>query len=145
MLFLATSELMTEVKGAMNRPITAELKAQHDRVKHEVESSCNMGALVAGTSAQHAEQSRVLSVTGSSAEIMISGALVNELTFWAWIMGATSYKEITAAAKALAADSDIQEVTMRIGSGGGTVEGMIACADALKDLRNTGKLKGNLH
>ncbi len=141
MLFLATDDLMAEVKGAMSKPVTAELKAQHEEAKSKIKAACNLGELVCGVSAQHAENSRILSVTGSSAEIMITGAMVNELSFWAWIMGATSYKEVTAAAKALAADDEISEVSMRIGSGGGTVEGMIACADALKKLRASGKLK----
>ncbi|AUR86587.1 peptidase S49 [Vibrio phage 1.087.A._10N.261.45.F9] len=141
MLFLATDDLMAEVRGAMNKPVTAELKAQHEEVKSKIKAACNIGELACGVSSQHAENSRILSVTGSSAEIMITGAMVNELSFWAWIMGATSYKEITAAAKALAADDEIQEVSLRIGSGGGTVEGMIACADALKVLRQSGKLK----
>jgi ClpP class serine protease len=141
MLFLATDDLMAEVRGAMNKPVTAELKAQHEEVKSKIKAACNIGELTCGVSSQHAENSRILSVTGSSAEIMITGAMVNELSFWAWIMGATSYKEITAAAKALAADDEIQEVSLRIGSGGGTVEGMIACADALKVLRQSGKLK----
>ena len=141
MLFLATEDLMAEVKGAMGRPITADLKAQHQKVKSGIESACNIGELTCGVSAQHAERSRILSVTGSSAEIMITGAMVNELTFWAWIMGATSYKEVTSAAKALAYDEDIESVTLRVGSGGGTVEGMIACSDALTALRESGKLK----
>ena len=141
MLFLATDDLMAEVRDAMNKPVTAELKAQHEEVKSKIHAACNLGELTCGVSSQHAENSRILSVTGSSAEIMITGAMVNELSFWAWIMGATSYKEVTAAAKALAADDEISEVSMRIGSGGGTVEGMIACADALKVLRQSGKLK----
>ncbi|AUR96459.1 peptidase S49 [Vibrio phage 1.225.O._10N.261.48.B7] len=141
MLFLATDDLMAEVKGAMSRPVTAELKAQHEEAKSKIKSACNLGALTCGVSSQHAENSRILSVTGSSAEIMITGAMVNELSFWAWIMGATSYKEVTAAAKALVADDEIQEVSLRIGSGGGTVEGMIACSESLKELRASGKLK----
>lgn len=141
MLFFATDDLMAEIKGAMNRPVTAELKAQHEEVKSQIKSACNLGELTCGISSQHAEKSRILSVTGSSAEIMITGAMVNELSFWAWIMGATSYKEVTAAAKALVADDEVQEVSLRIGSGGGTVEGMIACSDALKALRESGKLK----
>ena len=141
MLFLATEDLMAEVKGAMSRPITVELQAQHQEVKASIDASCNLGDLTCGVSAQHAERSRILSVTGSSAEIMITGAMVNELTFWAWIMGATSYKEVTAAAKALAADDEVSEVSLRVGSGGGTVEGMIACSDALAVLRESGKLK----
>ena len=141
MLFLATDDLMSEVKGAMSRPVTAELKAQHEEAKSKIKSACNLGELTCGVSSQHAENSRILSVTGSSAEIMITGAMVNELSFWAWIMGATSYKEVTAAAKALVADDEIQEVSLRIGSGGGTVEGMIACSESLKELRASGKLK----
>ena len=141
MLFLATDDLMAEVKGAMSRPVTAELKAQHEEAKDKIKSACNLGELTCGVSSQHAENSRILSVTGSSAEIMITGAMVNELSFWAWIMGATSYKEVTAAAKALVADDEIQEVSLRIGSGGGTVEGMIACSESLKELRASGKLK----
>ncbi|AUR86520.1 ClpP/crotonase-like domain protein [Vibrio phage 1.086.O._10N.222.51.F8] len=141
MLFLATDDLMAEVKGAMSRPVTAELKAQHEEAKSKIKSACNLGELTCGVSSQHAENSRILSVTGSSAEIIITGAMVNELSFWAWIMGATSYKEVTAAAKALVADDEIQEVSLRIGSGGGTVEGMIACSESLKELRASGKLK----
>jgi len=141
MLFLATEDLMAEVKGAMSRPITADLKAQHQEVKSSIESACHLGELTCGVAAQHAERSRILSVTGSSAEIMITGAMVNELSFWAWIMGATSYKEVTAAAKALAYDEEIETVSLRVGSGGGTVEGMIACSESLQVLRDSGKLK----
>lgn len=141
MLFLATDDLMAEVKGAMSKPVTAELKAQHEEAKNKIQAACDLGELTCGVSAQHAERSRILSVTGSSAEIMITGAMVNELSFWAWLMGATSYKEVTSAAKALTADDEIQDVSLRIGSGGGTVEGMIACSDSLKELRDSGKLK----
>lgn len=141
MLFLATDDLMAEVKGAMNRPVTAELKAQHEQLKTQITNACKLGELTCGVAVQHSEQSRVLSVTGSSAEITISGALVKELTFWAWIMGATTYAEISSAAEALAADDDVQDVVLRIGSGGGTVEGMIACSNALQALRDKGKLK----
>ena len=141
MLFLATEDLMAEVKGAMSRPITAELKLQYDEAKSKIDASCDISELYCGIGAQIAEKSRILSVTGSSAEIVLTGALVNQMSFWSWIMGATSYKEVTSAAKALASDDEIQEVNLRVGSGGGTVEGMIACSDALVTLRNSGKLK----
>ena len=58
-------------------------------------------------------------------------------------MGATSYSEIISAAEVLAADDEIADVIMTIDSGGGAVAGMNACTDALRKLRESGKLKAS--
>ena len=144
MLFLATEDLMAEVKGAMSRPITAELNTQYQAHIGKIkENKATIPSISAGMAGQYAERSNILSVTGSTAEIVIAGGLVKSLTFWAWLMGATSYSEIISAAEVLAADDEITDVILTIDSGGGAVAGMIACTDALRKLRESGKLKAS--
>lgn len=132
-MYLAIDSLVAEIKGFSFNSVTSELKAQHEEAKSKIESNSRLsGELVAGIAEQHSSNSRVLSVSGSSAEIMVTGVMVKSMSFMAWLMGATAYSEITAAAQAVDADSDIKEVQLRIDSGGGTVAGMMSCLNAVK-------------
>ncbi|AUR96303.1 ClpP/crotonase-like domain protein [Vibrio phage 1.223.O._10N.261.48.A9] len=132
-MYLAIDSLVAEIKGFSFNAVTSELKAQHEEAKSKIESNSRLsGELVAGIAEQHSSNSRVLSVSGSSAEIMVTGVMVKSMSFMAWLMGATAYSEITAAAQAVDADSDIKEVQLRIDSGGGTVAGMMSCLNAVK-------------
>ena len=132
-MYLAIDSLVAEIKGFSFNSVTSELKAQHEEAKSKIEANSRLGGdLVAGIAEQHSSNSRVLSVSGSSAEIMVTGVMVKSMSFMAWLMGATAYSEITAAAQAVDADSDIKEVQLRIDSGGGTVAGMMSCLNAVK-------------
>jgi ClpP class serine protease len=132
-MYLATDGLMAEIKNFSFNSVTSELKAQHEDCVAKIKASNILGGeLSAGIAAQHSANSRVLSVSGSSAEIMVTGVLVKNMSFMAWLMGATTYSEISSAAQAVAADDEITDVSVRIDSGGGTVAGMMSCLNAIK-------------
>jgi ClpP class serine protease len=139
-MYLAIDSLMAEIRDFSFNSVTAELKTQHEEAKSQIEANSKLvGEPCAGIAVQQSERSRVLSVSGSNAEIMVSGVMVKNLSFMAWIMGATAYSEITSAADAIVADSDITDVQLRIDSGGGTVAGMMACLNSIKAIRDSGK------
>lgn len=132
-MYLAIDSLMAEINGFSFNSVTSELKSQHEDCVAKIKASNRIdGEITAGIAAQHAANSRVLSVSGSSAEIMVTGVLVKNMSFMAWLMGATTYSEISSAAQAVQADDEITNVSVRIDSGGGTVAGMMSCLNSLK-------------
>lgn len=139
-MYLAIDNLAAEIKDFSFGTVTADLKAQHEAMAEQIKANCYpVGELKAGIASQQAERSRVLTVSGSTAEIMVSGMLVKNMSFMAWMMGATAYGEISVAADVLSADSNVTDVTLRMDSGGGTVAGMMGAVESLKKLRSSGK------
>lgn len=98
------------------------------------------------TAAQHAEYAALLaaygnggaprgfSVAGDTAQINVSGLLVQRPSLVALIMGLgfTCYSDITNALAAAAADPAIKRVSMAVNSPGGEVGGLFDCLAALE-------------
>lgn len=84
--------------------------------------------------AEAAEESRLLTVAGGVAEILVAGMLTESPNFWAILFGGggTTYREIAKALAEAAQDSRVSRVDLRINSPGGTVDGLSTVLRALK-------------
>lgn len=81
-----------------------------------------------------AEESRLVSRSGSTATIRIRGALMPGASLAAYILGlsTTRYGDILAALAECREDDSVKQVVFDIDSGGGTVDGFIEVVDAIR-------------
>lgn len=70
------------------------------------------------------------------AVVSVAGALTKRLTFWSWLMGATSYAAVLEAFDAALADSQVSAIVLSIDSPGGTVNGVEAAANRILSARS---------
>ena len=80
------------------------------------------------------DASRIFSKAGNQAEITIYGVLTQEPDFLAMFLGGgnTAYSEILAALITAENDPEVEEITLRIDSPGGQIDGLFAVMDAIK-------------
>jgi len=80
-------------------------------------------------------ESRILTVVGSNAEIAIKGVLTKTPSFLAMLFGGgnTTYPELISALAEAERDPSITNITLSIDSPGGSVDGMFAAIDAIKN------------
>lgn len=81
-----------------------------------------------------ADTSRVMSVAGSNAEIHVKGVLTNAPDWMAAFFGGgnTTYPEIISAVAEAESNPEVEGITMRFDSGGGSVFGMFEAIDAIR-------------
>jgi len=78
--------------------------------------------------------SRLLSVVGAKAEIMVSGVLTDRPSFMAFLFGGgnTTYGEIRAAIAEAEANPEVDEIILAVDSPGGTVAGLFETLAAVE-------------
>lgn len=86
--------------------------------------------------------SRVLSVAGHQAQINISGVLTTSPNFFAMLFGGgnTTYGEINAAIAAAEADPSVKEITYRMDTPGGSIDGMFGTIEAMQRVKKPTKV-----
>jgi ClpP class serine protease len=123
-MWLLSNESAAEVARVLRSPIspTAEqLQAFHARQRRT------------GTSAG-SDESSILRIAGSVAEIRIEGVLMKEASFLMWLFGMaqTAYKDITAALAQAGSDPAIKSVALHVNSPGGKIDGLFDTLAAIQ-------------
>jgi|GEM_PF-5125730 len=80
----------------------------------------------------------IMSISGDTAVITVSGVLTEQPDFWAWMLGIgnTTYSDIRAAFADAGANPAVKRVTLRVASPGGHVDGLF---DTLAAIQAFGK------
>lgn len=88
--------------------------------------------------------SRILTVAGASAEIVIKGVLTKEPSFLAMLFGGgnTTYVDIISALKEADNNANVSDITLAIDSPGGHIDGLFDLIDNLKAIRKPVKAIG---
>lgn len=107
-MYLANNDILRQVRGFDVNKISAEL---HNKFE-------------AGIAQDGADNNRIMSVSGDTATINITGVLTKEYTFMTWLMGGTSYNDISGALALAEKDDDIERIYINMNSGGGQVAGL---------------------
>lgn len=86
------------------------------------------------TSDEVSTGSRILSIAGNNAEILIEGVLTKNPDFFALFLGGgnTTYGEIISALAQAENDSVVDNITLRIDSPGGLVDGLFSALEAIQ-------------
>eukprot|EP00914_Ancora_sagittata_P008761 GHVO01016989.1.p1 GENE.GHVO01016989.1~~GHVO01016989.1.p1 ORF type:complete len:382 (+),score=39.19 GHVO01016989.1:447-1592(+) len=107
-MWLASRDLISAVEKFDVNKITAEL---HNKFE-------------AGIAQDGSQHNRVLTVADNVAQINISGVLTKSYSFMTWLMGGTSYDDISGALALAENDDEITGINIHMNSGGGQVSGL---------------------
>ena len=107
-MYLASNDIIKQVRGFDINQISAELHTKYE----------------AGIAQDGADNNRIMSVSGDTASINISGVLTKSYTLMTWLLGGTAYDDISPALALAEKDDEINKVVINMNSGGGQVNGL---------------------
>ncbi|AUR87347.1 major capsid protein [Vibrio phage 1.100.O._10N.261.45.C3] len=107
-MYLASNDVIRQVRSFDMNAISADMRTKYE----------------AGIAQDGQANSRILSVSGNVATIGISGVLTHSYGFMTWLMGGTAYTDIMAAMQMAELDPEINDIRIKMNSGGGQVSGL---------------------
>ncbi|AUR81403.1 TMhelix containing protein [Vibrio phage 1.005.O._10N.286.48.F2] len=107
-MYLASNDVIRQVRSFDMNAISADMRTKYE----------------AGIAQDGQSNSRILSVSGNVATIAIAGVLTHSYGFMTWLMGGTAYTDIMAAMQMAELDPEINDIRIKMNSGGGQVSGL---------------------
>ncbi|AUR92972.1 TMhelix containing protein [Vibrio phage 1.181.O._10N.286.46.C9] len=107
-MYLASNDVIRQVRSFDMNAISADMRTKYE----------------AGIAQDGQANSRILSVSGNVATIAIAGVLTHSYGFMTWLMGGTAYTDIMAAMQMAELDPEINDIRIKMNSGGGQVSGL---------------------
>lgn len=107
-MYLASNDVIRQVRSFDMNAISADMRTKYE----------------AGIAQDGQANSRILSVSGNVATIAVAGVLTHSYGFMTWLMGGTAYTDIMSAMQMAELDPEINDIRIKMNSGGGQVSGL---------------------